>query len=88
VGRGDRRPATGDLRLNYKHKGLLHVQITGGTHPLLLLLADTDTAKTFWRQDTADGPVLVRGMHLLRGAVSDGSSAPTAPLRSSALRRA
>src|SRR6185312_2558450 len=67
-------PATGDLRLNYVHDGLIRVQITGGAHPLLLLLADTDTAKTFWRQDTSAGPVLVRGTHLLRGASSDGST--------------
>ncbi len=66
--------ATGDLRLNYKHNGLIRVQITGGDHPLLLLLADTATANTFWRQDTAGGPVLVRGTHLLRGATSDGST--------------
>lgn len=67
-------PTTGDLRLNYTHTGLTRVQINGGTHPLLLLLADTDTAKTFWRQDTAAGPVLVRGTHLLRGASSDGTA--------------
>jgi beta-galactosidase GanA len=67
-------PATGDLRLNYAHTGLTRVRIDGGTHPLLLLLADTDTAKTFWRQDTAAGPVLVRGSHLLRGATSSGST--------------
>lgn len=70
-------PATGDLRLNYTHSGLIRVQISGGgkgAAPLLLLLADTDTAKTFWRQDTAAGPVLVRGTHLLRGAVSTGSA--------------
>jgi beta-galactosidase GanA len=64
---------TGDLRLNYTHDGLTRVQITGGEHPLLLLLADKDTAKKFWRQDTAAGPVLVRGTHLLRGAASDGT---------------
>jgi beta-galactosidase GanA len=67
-------PATGDLRLNYQHTGLTRVQIDGGAHPLLLLLADTATAKTFWRQDTAAGPVLVRGSHLLRGAVSLGAN--------------
>ncbi|MFE0459258.1 beta-galactosidase [Kitasatospora sp. NPDC058965] len=66
--------ATGDLRLNYAHTGLTQVQIGGGTHPLLLLLADTATAKTFWRQDTASGPVLVRGTHLLRGAVAQGGT--------------
>jgi hypothetical protein len=64
-------PATGDLRLNYTHKGLIRVSITGdGQRPLLLLLADKATAKTFWRQDTASGPVLVRGTHLLRTATS------------------
>jgi len=70
-------PATGDLRLNYTHSGLIRVQISGGGHgskPLLLLLADTDTAKTFWRQDTAAGPVLVRGTHLVRAAVSSGTA--------------
>ncbi|MFB9834275.1 beta-galactosidase [Actinoallomurus acaciae] len=67
-------PATGDLRLNYTHKGLTRVQITGGGHPLRLLLADTATAKTFWRQDTASGPVLVRGTHLVRTATAGGST--------------
>ena len=67
-------PATGDLRLNYRHTGLTRVSVTGGAHPLLLLLADTGTAKTFWRQDTATGPVLVRGTHLLRGATAHGTT--------------
>ncbi|MET7456797.1 beta-galactosidase [Streptomyces sp. NPDC005574] len=63
--------ATGDLRLNYTHKGLIRVSISGGgSRPLLLLLGDKATAKTFWRQDTATGPVLVRGTHLLRTATS------------------
>ncbi|WP_406447751.1 beta-galactosidase [Streptomyces sp. NBC_00876] len=67
--------STGDLRLNYRHTGLTRVQISGGGgHPLELLLADTATAKTFWRHDTAAGPVLVRGTHLLRGASSDGTA--------------
>lgn len=64
-------PATGDLRLNYTHDGLLRVAISGGgSRPQLLLVGDKDTAKTFWRQDTATGPVLVRGTHLLRTATS------------------
>ncbi|EPD63722.1 beta-galactosidase [Streptomyces sp. HGB0020] len=64
-------PATGDLRLNYTHKGLTRISISGGGHrPLLLLVGDKDTAKTFWRQDTESGPVLVRGTHLLRTATS------------------
>ncbi|MET8452158.1 beta-galactosidase [Streptomyces sp. NPDC005209] len=67
-------PATGDLRLNYKHTGLTRVTVTGGSRPLGLLLADTATAKTFWRQDTARGPVLVRGTHLLRGAAYSGTT--------------
>ena len=67
-------PATGDLRLNYRHTGLTRVTVTGGEHPLLLLLADTGTAKTFWRQDTAAGPVLVRGTHLLRSASAQGTA--------------
>ncbi|MEV6008093.1 beta-galactosidase [Streptomyces sp. NPDC051976] len=66
--------ATGDLRLNYRHSGLTRVTVTGGAHPLLLLLADTTTAKTFWRQDTPAGAVLVRGTHLLRGAAVSGGT--------------
>ncbi|MFF7133157.1 beta-galactosidase [Streptomyces sp. NPDC008196] len=63
--------ATGDLRLNYTHKGLIRISVTGaGRRPLLLLVGDKATAKTFWRQDTAAGPVLVRGTHLLRTATS------------------
>ncbi|MGH8963366.1 MAG: beta-galactosidase, partial [Jatrophihabitantaceae bacterium] len=65
-------PATGDLRLNYRHDGLTRVTISGaGSRPLLLLLADKPTAETFWRQDTSTGPVLVRGTHLLRTATSN-----------------
>ena len=61
----------GDLRLDYQHTGLIRVAVTpAGQRPLLLLLADKPTAETFWRQDTAAGPVLVRGTHLLRTAVS------------------
>jgi beta-galactosidase GanA len=62
-------PATGELRLNYTHHGLLRVLVSGGgARPLLLLLADKPTATTFWRLDTPTGPVLVRGTHLLRTA--------------------
>ncbi|MGC0343614.1 beta-galactosidase GanA [Streptomyces sp. SLBN-8D4] len=64
-------PATGDLRLNYTHKGLVRISVSGaGQRPLLLLVGDKATAKTFWRQDTATGSVLVRGTHLLRTATS------------------
>ncbi|MET9908481.1 beta-galactosidase [Streptomyces sp. NPDC006476] len=65
--------ATGDLRLNYTHQGLIRISVSGGGKPpLLLLVGDKATAKTFWRQDTANGPVLVRGTHLLRTATSLG----------------
>ncbi len=68
------KPENGDLRLNYKHNGLIRVQITQpGRRPLLLLIADKPTAETFWRADTPSGPVLVRGSHLLRtAAFADG----------------
>jgi beta-galactosidase GanA len=60
-----------DLRLDYRHTGLIRVTIaSAGRRPLLLLIADKPTAETFWRQDTAAGPVLVRGTHLLRTAES------------------
>jgi len=66
---------TGDLRLNYRHDGLIRVQVTEpGQRPLLLLLPDKPTAETFWRLDTTAGPVLVRGTHLLRTATAHGSS--------------
>lgn len=67
--------ATGDLRLNYTHDGLARVHINGGNRPqLTLLLADEATAGTFWRQDTAAGPVLERGPELVRTAAVSGSS--------------
>ncbi|WP_199439725.1 beta-galactosidase [Umezawaea beigongshangensis] len=62
-------PATGDLRLDHRHSGLARVQITGGGRgPLLLLLATSDVAAQFWRLDTGDGTVLVRGTSLARSA--------------------
>ncbi|RSM36340.1 beta-galactosidase [Amycolatopsis balhimycina DSM 5908] len=65
--------ANGDLRLNYVHNGLARVRISGGGRaPVTLLLADDATADTFWRQDTAAGPVLVRGPAILRTARSIG----------------
>ncbi len=68
-------PATGDLRLDYTHKGLAEVQINGGNRPqLTLLLADGDTAGTFWQPNTSAGPVLVRGPELVRTASLNGSS--------------
>jgi beta-galactosidase GanA len=60
---------TGDLRLDYTHAGLARVLVTGGGRPpLLLLLGTSATAASFWRLDTAAGPVLVRGTSLARSA--------------------
>jgi beta-galactosidase GanA len=64
----------GDLRLDYVHDGLAEVEITGGgTSPLLLLLADTDTAQGFWPVSTAAGSALVQGGYLVRTATTRGS---------------
>ncbi|WP_420711693.1 beta-galactosidase [Streptomyces sp. NRRL F-5123] len=72
-------PATGDLRLNYEHDGLIRISLSGGgSRPALLLVGDKPTAETFWRQDTAAGPVLVRGSHLLRTATSGDGGATVA----------
>ncbi len=62
--------ASGDLRLNYKHTGLIRVLVDGGTRPLLLLIGDKAAAGTFWRQ----GDTIVRGTHVLRGASVDGDT--------------
>lgn len=54
-----------DLRLNYRHHGLIELRISeGGRAPLTLLIADEKTGWQFWR----DGPVLVQGTALLRSA--------------------
>ena len=67
-------PATGDLRLTYTHSGLTTVRITAAGRPALtLLLADQTTADTFWRVDSAAGPVLTRGPQLVRTACSHGA---------------
>ncbi|MER5428589.1 beta-galactosidase [Streptomyces sp. NPDC002588] len=60
----------GDLRLNYTHKGLTRVLVNG----LELLIADTAETAHWWRQDTAAGPVLVRGPSLVRTAEQDGGT--------------
>jgi beta-galactosidase len=63
----------GDLRLNYTHQGLARVLVTPRDGvPLLLLLATDQEAARFWRQDTAAGPVLVRGPELVRTAAVHG----------------
>ena len=60
----------GDLRLNYTHKGMARVLVNG----LELLIADTAETAHWWRQDTAAGPVLVRGPSLVRTAELAGST--------------
>ena len=46
----------GDLRLNYRHTGLLRLNLSGGGRPpLLLLIGDEKHAQTFWRQQTRAG---------------------------------
>ncbi|MGW2640635.1 beta-galactosidase [Streptomyces sp. NPDC001348] len=60
----------GDLRLDYSHKGLARVLVNG----LELLIADTAETTRWWRQDTAAGPVLVRGPSLLRTAEQTGAT--------------
>ena len=58
-----------DLRLDYTHNGLQEVQITGGGRaPLLLLIADTNTAEQFW----PEGDILVEGGYLVRTATITG----------------
>ncbi|MBW3618543.1 MAG: beta-galactosidase, partial [Proteobacteria bacterium] len=67
--------AKGDLRLNYTHAGLKRVRISGGGRPtLVLLIGDEASAQTFWRQETAAGPVLQRGPTLVRTAAVQGST--------------
>ena len=62
-------PAKGDLKLTYRHGGLIRLRITGGGGPpLLLLIGDEKSAQQFWRPDTSAGPVLVRGPYLVRHA--------------------
>ncbi|MFD2415076.1 beta-galactosidase [Amycolatopsis pigmentata] len=64
--------ARGDLRLNYTHQGLTRVLVSEpGNRPLLLLLGDKATAATFWKDDTASGPVLIRGTQLVRTAADE-----------------
>lgn len=62
------------LRLDYKHDGLARVLIEGGARSLLLLIADTKATERIWRQDTARGPVLLLGSHLLRSAAWQGDT--------------
>jgi glycosyl hydrolase family 35/beta-galactosidase-like protein len=54
-----------ELSLDYVHRGLIEVAISGGGRPpALLLIADEASAATLWRP----GSVLVRGPELVRSA--------------------
>lgn len=65
--------AKGDLRLDYTHQGLINVLIQEpGKAPFTLLIADTATSGSFWKQDTAAGAVLERGSELVRTASTAG----------------
>ncbi|NIJ22417.1 hypothetical protein FHS95_004132 [Sphingomonas naasensis] len=69
----------GDLKLNYAHRGLTRVRITGGGRPdLLLLIGDEAEGAKFWHS----GDVLVRGPALVRSAkTSKGNLALTGDTR-------
>jgi beta-galactosidase GanA len=67
--------AAGQLRLDYTLGGLAEVEVTGGGRPpLLLLLADTNTAEDFWPESTGTGAALVEGGYLVRTATTDGGT--------------
>ncbi len=67
--------STGDLLLDYPHQGVTRIEVTpaGRGRPLLLLAVDDTAAGTFWRLDTAAGPVLVSGPALVRTATVRGA---------------
>lgn len=63
--------AKGDLRLNYRHQGLIELEITGGGRaPLHLLIADEATAQAFWKL----GEVLALSPAMPRKAVKNGDA--------------
>jgi hypothetical protein len=64
--------SNGNLELDYEHRGLARVQITGGGRSPLLLLIGTDSeAAKFWRS----GNTLVRGTDLVRSVQTKNSTA-------------
>jgi beta-galactosidase GanA len=66
--------ARGTLRLDYVHRGLAEVEISGGGRPpLLMLIADTNTAEGFWPEQTSAGTVLVEGGYMVRTAATHGA---------------
>jgi beta-galactosidase GanA len=67
--------ASDQLRLDYVLGGLAEVEVTGGSRPpLLLLIADTNTAEDFWPETTAAGSALVEGGYLVATAAANGST--------------
>ncbi|HSR98754.1 MAG TPA: beta-galactosidase [Kofleriaceae bacterium] len=65
----------GDLTLEYAHSSLAQVRISGGGRDtLMLLIARQSFADTMWREDTAAGPVLIRGPQLVRTATASGAT--------------
>jgi beta-galactosidase GanA len=69
--------ASGELFLNYAHRGLQRVLISGGGRAsLLLLIADEGDAQKFWRHElsSSGGAVLVRGPALVREASASGNA--------------
>jgi len=67
--------ASDQLRLDYTLGGLAEVAVTGGGRPaMLLLLADTNTAESFWPESTSQGPALVEGGYLVRTAAVRGGT--------------
>jgi len=67
--------ASDQLRLDYVHNGLAEVAVTGGGRPpLLLLIADTNTAEGFWPESTGAGQALVEGGYLVRTAAARGGT--------------
>lgn len=62
--------ADGQLRLDYVHDGLARVKVKESGHDLLLLIGTDAALRNVWKLDTAAGPVLVDGPHLVRTAVA------------------
>lgn len=68
-------PFSGDLRLDHTASGLARVLISGGgRRRLVLLLGTRQTAAQFWRVETPDGVVLIRGTSLVRSAQVRGGT--------------
>lgn len=65
----------GDLRLNYRHAGLIEILISGAGHaPLLLLIADEKTGQACWRLQAGEQAVLVHSPGLVRSGTIDGKT--------------